>query len=78
MLDPSFAGRRFDAGFLADLPDGVDPCGENGEFHTFVHDGPMFDHPIGVRTGETVTRPVGDNAFHYCELVSDESQPSTR
>ena len=78
VLDSSFAGRRVDAGFLADLPDGVDPCGENGEFHTFVHDGPIFDHPVEVRTGKTVTRPVGDGAFHYCELVSDESQSSTR
>src|SRR5215467_4963761 len=48
----SFAGRRFDAGFLAELPAGVDPCGENGEFHTFVSAGPMFAKPIPVATGE--------------------------
>jgi len=55
-LDKSWAGRRFDARFLADLPAGVDPCGENGEFHTFVTDGPMFRRPIAVRSGEIVER----------------------
>jgi uncharacterized protein (TIGR00290 family) len=45
-LDPSFVGRRFDAALLADLPPGVDPCGENGEFHTFVDSGPIFSSPI--------------------------------
>jgi uncharacterized protein (TIGR00290 family) len=70
VLDRSFAGRAFDSAFLADLPGTVDPCGENGEFHTFVWDGPVFDEPADVRTGETVTRPVGDGEFHYCELVS--------
>ena len=48
-LDRSFAGRAFDEGFLAELPEGVDPCGENGEFHTFVHDGPLFRTPILCR-----------------------------
>ena len=48
-LDRSFAGRAFDEGFLAELPEGVDPCGENGEFHTFVHDGPLFRTPIPCR-----------------------------
>jgi uncharacterized protein (TIGR00290 family) len=70
LFDPSFAGRTFDSAFLADLPDGVDPCGENGEFHTFVWDGPIFEETVGVRTGETVTRPVGDGEFHYCELLT--------
>ena len=51
-LDPSFVGRRFDAELLADLPDGVDPCGENGEFHTFVDSGPVLDAPIPVALGE--------------------------
>jgi uncharacterized protein (TIGR00290 family) len=69
LLDPSFAGRTFDSEFLADLPDGVDPCGENGEFHTFVWGGPIFEGPVDVTTGETVTRPVGDGDFHYCELL---------
>lgn len=51
-LDPSFVGRRFDAELLADLPDGVDPCGENGEFHTFVDSGPIFAAPIPIALGE--------------------------
>jgi uncharacterized protein (TIGR00290 family) len=55
-LDPSFAGRRFDESLLAELPAGVDPCGENGEFHTFVHAGPIFSAPIPVTLGETVER----------------------
>jgi len=55
-LPQEFIGSAFDESFLARLPSGVDPCGENGEFHTFVWDGPMFDHPIQVRPGETVER----------------------
>jgi uncharacterized protein (TIGR00290 family) len=51
-LDASFAGRRFDDGLLDDLPAGVDPCGENGEFHTFVDSGPIFAAPIAVELGE--------------------------
>lgn len=70
LFDPSFAGRAFDAEFLAALPDEVDPCGENGEFHTFVWDGPVFEERVDVTTGETVTRPVGDGEFHYCELLT--------
>lgn len=52
-LDDSFLGREFDRSFLADLPEEVDACGENGEFHTFVYDGPMFDREIHVSSGET-------------------------
>jgi len=55
-LAPAFAGRDFDAGFLADLPASVDPCGENGEFHSFVFDAPCFAEPLRVQTGETVER----------------------
>jgi diphthamide synthase (EF-2-diphthine--ammonia ligase) len=51
-LDASFVGRRFDAKLLDDLPAGVDPCGENGEFHTFVDSGPVFEAPIPVALGE--------------------------
>lgn len=51
-LDASFVGRRFDATLLADLPAGVDPCGENGEFHTFVDSGPIFTAPVPVVLGE--------------------------
>jgi diphthamide synthase (EF-2-diphthine--ammonia ligase) len=55
-LPASFVGRAFDASLLADLPPSVDPCGENGEFHTFVWDGPMFSRPLAVCVGETVER----------------------
>jgi uncharacterized protein (TIGR00290 family) len=55
-LAPSFAGREYDAALLAELPAGVDPCGERGEFHTFAYAGPMFARPIAVRAGEVVER----------------------
>jgi uncharacterized protein (TIGR00290 family) len=64
-LDPSFAGRTFDARFLADLPAGVDPCGENGEFHTFVTRGPMFPQPIHVSVGAVVER----DGFVFADVV---------
>jgi diphthamide synthase (EF-2-diphthine--ammonia ligase) len=56
VMDPSFAGRAFDLAFLADLPNDVDPCGENGEFHTFVWDAPMYQQLIPCTTGDVVTR----------------------
>ena len=55
-LDKSFAGRIIDHQFINDLPANVDPCGENGEFHTFVFDGPLFKEPISIETGEIVYR----------------------
>jgi uncharacterized protein (TIGR00290 family) len=55
-LDRAFAGRRFDRAFLADLPPGVDPCGENGEFHTFASAGPMFRTALAVRPGDLTER----------------------
>ena len=64
-LDPSFAGRSFNAALLADLPDGVDPCGERGEFHTFVHTGPVLTEPVAVNVGEVVER----DGFVFCDLV---------
>jgi uncharacterized protein (TIGR00290 family) len=64
-LDPGFVGRSFDAALLADLPAAVDPCGENGEFHTFVHAGPVFKAPIEVERGEVVTR----DGFAFQDLV---------
>jgi uncharacterized protein (TIGR00290 family) len=64
-LDASFVGRRFDAELLADLPDGVDPCGENGEFHTFVDSGPIFEQPIPVALGEI----RDEGRFVYRDLV---------
>lgn len=64
-LPPVFAGRAFDAEFLRDLPPGVDPCGENGEFHTFAHAGPMFRQPVPLTMGETVER----DGFVFTDLV---------
>jgi diphthamide synthase (EF-2-diphthine--ammonia ligase) len=64
-LDASFAGRRYDARLLEELPRGVDPCGENGEFHTFVSAGPVFAEPIACETGEIVER----DGFVFCDLV---------
>jgi uncharacterized protein (TIGR00290 family) len=55
-LDASFAGRLLDYDFLRDLPPGVDPCGENGEYHSFVYDGPLFREPIPFTAGEKVFR----------------------
>ncbi len=55
-LDKSFAGREYDEALLADLPPGVDPCGENGEFHTIVYESPVFSSPIEIRMGEIVER----------------------
>ena len=65
-LDPSFVGRPFDESLLADLPPEVDPCGENGEFHTFVHAGPIFDAPIAVELGEIAIR----DGFAFQDLLS--------
>lgn len=56
LLDASFLGRAIDHQLIEDLPTNVDPCGENGEFHTFCYDGPIFDHPILFRKGEKVFR----------------------
>lgn len=64
-LDASFAGREFDRGLLQDLPRGIDPCGENGEFHTCVYAGPMFSEPLTLVTGEQVARDV----FVWRDLV---------
>ena len=64
-LAQSFAGRDYDLGFLADLPRGADPCGENGEFHTFAFDAPPFSRPIAVRSGEVVVR----DGFVFADVV---------
>lgn len=79
-LDKSFAGRIIDQQFLDDLPDNVDPCGENGEFHTFTFDGPIFKSPVQFEIGETVkktypkpkTNPEDgdeDYIFWFCDLI---------
>ena len=66
-LDGCFAGRDFNREFLAELPRDVDPCGENGEFHSFVWAGPIFDKEITVTRGEKVVR---DGRFHFCDLLT--------
>jgi uncharacterized protein (TIGR00290 family) len=70
-LDRSFAGREFGAELLRDLPSEVDPCGENGEFHSFAWDGPMFRYPVALRGGEVVER----DGFVFADLLP-ESSPS--
>lgn len=83
-LDESFCGRLIDESFVNDLPDGVDICGENGEYHSFVFDGPIFKHPVPFKRGETVFReyraPKEDEdtgsgrqqasmGFYFCDLL---------
>lgn len=65
-LDARFAGRAFDAALLGELPAGIDPCGENGEFHTCVHGGPMLTEPLAVTNGDTVLR---DGRFAYTDFL---------
>jgi uncharacterized protein (TIGR00290 family) len=67
-LPADFAGRRFDAQLLADLPEGVDPCGENGEFHTCVVAGPIFSRRLAVVPGERVER----DGYGYCDLLMEK------
>jgi uncharacterized protein (TIGR00290 family) len=64
-LDPKFVGRVYDQAFLEQLPDTVDPCGENGEFHSFAFTGPMFSEPVNVQLGETVNR----DGFVFADLL---------
>jgi uncharacterized protein (TIGR00290 family) len=68
VLPKEFAGRDFDSQFLADLPPSIDPCGENGEFHSFVYDGPGFREPVQVAVGEIVER----DGFVFADLCSND------
>ncbi len=73
LLDKSFCGRIIDHDFINDLPKGVDPCGENGEFHSFVFDGPIFSKPIDIEIGETIKKKYNvsegiDSEFWYTDL----------
>lgn len=68
-LDPSFVGREYTEQFLVDLPESVDPCGENGEFHSFVYDAPIFKQPIDVRVTEVVER----EGFVFADVVFADS-----
>ena len=78
-LGEEFLGRVLDEQFLADLPEGVDPCGENGEFHTFVFDGPIFKDPVSFSVGEKVLKTYkpsendGDNCFRDEDEVTWDS-----
>lgn len=81
-LDKSFVGRVVDERFLEDLPAGVDPCGENGEFHSFCFDGPLFRHPVAFEAGERVSRtyanesdPALDAVFHFIDLKPAPEKP---
>jgi len=75
VLDQSFVGRVIDHSFIADLPEGVDPCGENGEFHSFVFDGPLFREAVPFELGKTVHKVyegegvAWDTAFWYVDLL---------
>lgn len=69
VLDPSVLGCDLSESLLEDMPDEVDPCGENGEFHTFVYDGPIFDETVAFETGNRVDRDLGRGTYHYIDLV---------
>ena len=73
VLPASFVGREFDDELLRDLPAGIDPCGENGEFHTCVYAGPMFREPLALEPGETVTR----DPFVWRDLACTTTQPAS-
>lgn len=75
VLDGEFSGRDFDKQFLADLPDEIDPCGEKGEFHSFVYDGPIFSKPILCKKGRRVLR---DDRFYFCDLIPVQDRPALK
>ncbi len=69
-LDKSFAGREINFDFIRDLPPGVDPCGENGEFHSFVYDGPIFKKPVKYQLGELIKKTY--NPPNNDEVINKE------
>jgi uncharacterized protein (TIGR00290 family) len=73
VMSASFAGKEIDRAFLSSLPPGVDPCGENGEFHTFVFDGPIFREPVRFAVGKVESR----DSFYFCNLVPPQN-PTTK
>ena len=73
-LGREFAGRELDKSFFRDLPRNVDPCGEHGEFHTFVYDGPVFSKPVEFRRGDVVER----DSFYFCDLMPVDLEGGTR
>jgi uncharacterized protein (TIGR00290 family) len=74
-LGAEFAGREFDSVLLGELPSGVDPCGERGEFHTCVYEGPIFRQPLVLRTGDRLRR---DGRFEYCDVMLGREEPLGR
>ncbi len=66
VLNGDFSGRLYDKNFLADLPENINPCGENGEFHSFAFDGPIFKEKINFSVGKKVLR---DERFNFCDLI---------
>jgi len=74
-LDADYCGRNYDARLLSDLPDSCDPCGENGEFHTCVHDSPLFNAPLAIERGERVLR---EGRFEYIDLLPIGVDPASR
>jgi uncharacterized protein (TIGR00290 family) len=75
VLGREFAGREYNEDFIKDLPPRVDPCGENGEFHTFVYDGPIFVQSVVAQRGEKALR---DNRFYFCDLIDYVPSMSNR
>jgi uncharacterized protein (TIGR00290 family) len=73
-VGPGFAGRAYDERLLEDLPAGIDPCGEYGEFHSYVHDGPGFGRPVAVKVGEIVTR---DERYYADLLLAESAAPAS-
>ncbi|MCS6933718.1 MAG: adenine nucleotide alpha hydrolase [Chitinophagales bacterium] len=73
LLDETFVGRLVDEDFIKDLPPSIDPCGENGEFHTFCYDGPYFKHPVKFTVGEKVLKEYSNgtesSSFWFCDLI---------
>lgn len=75
ILDKSFVGKRLDKSFFERLPQGVDPCGENGEFHTFCYKGPVFKHPVAFTKGEIISRSYPDPKggapvpYWFCDIL---------
>jgi uncharacterized protein (TIGR00290 family) len=74
IFDKTYAGKAFDKEFLCEIPCGTDPCGENGEFHSFVYDGPIFSERISHTVGKVVLR---EERFYYCDLTAVENCPGT-
>ena len=72
VLDKKFLGRQLDEDFIAELPSDIDPSGENGEFHSFVYDGPIFKQRIDYKRGESVLR----DSFYFCDLIPQNSAPT--